>query len=148
MQTVTLSPMAKNGKNTAKIFLKLKNKKIQLFGVSYLAGVGDTRYSPVETFYKLLIKQGALVSLHDPYVSFWEEFDMDVSQDMYNLDSKTDIVIFSTGHKEYSRNDKLITHLNDQEKLFIYDTIGILNQNEISFLSQKHTVKVLGRGDI
>ena len=73
---------------------------------------------------------------------------MDVSQDMYNLDSETDIVIFSTGHKEYSRNDKLITHLNNQEKLFIYDTIGILNQNEISFLSQKHTVKVLGRGDI
>ena len=127
---------------------KLKNKKVQLFGVSYLAGVGDTRYSPVETFYKLLIKQGALVSLHDPYVSFWEEFDMDVSQDMYNLDNKTDIVIFSTGHKEYSGNDKLITHLNNQEKLFIYDTIGILNQNEISFLSKKHTVKVLGRGDI
>lgn len=126
----------------------LKNKKIHLYGVSYLAGVGDTRYSPVENFYKLLINQGALVSLHDPYVSFWEEFGIDVNQDMYKLDDKTNIVIFSTGHNEYSENDKLIAHINNLEKLFIYDTIGILNQNEIRFLSKKHTVKVLGRGDI
>ena len=127
---------------------KLKDKKVKLYGVSYLAGVGDTRYSPVETFYKLLINQGALVSLHDPYVSFWEEFGIDVNQDMYNFDEETSIVIFSTGHSEYIGNDKLISHLNNQEKLFIYDTIGILDENEINLLSKKHTVKVLGRGDI
>lgn len=127
---------------------KLKNKKVQLYGVSYLAGVGDTRYSPVETFYKLLIKEDALVSLHDPYVSFWEEFGINVSQDMYNLDAGTSIVIFSTGHQEYAGNDKLIKHLNNQENLFIFDTIGILNRDEINLLSEKHIVKVLGRGDI
>ena len=102
----------------------------------------------METFYKLLINQGALVSLHDPYVSFWEEFGIDVNQDMYNFDEETSIVIFSTGHSEYIGNDKLISHLNNQEKLFIYDTIGILDENEINLLSKKHTVKVLGRGDI
>ena len=127
---------------------KLKNKKVKLYGVSYLAGVGDTRYSPVETFYKLLVKEGALVSLHDPYVSFWEEFEINVSQDMYNFDAGTSIVIFSTGHQEYAGNDKLIKYLNNQKNLFIFDTIGVLNQDEINLLSEKHIVKVLGRGDI
>ena len=127
---------------------ELKDKKVQLFGVSYLAGVGDTRYSPVETFYKLLIKEGAHISLHDPYIKFWEELQIDVDQDIYDFDKETNIVVFSTGHSEYIGNDKLITHMNNQENLFIYDTIGVLNQDEINFLSKKHTVKVLGRGDI
>ena len=38
--------------------------------------------------------------------------------------------------------------LNNQENLFIFDTIGILNRDEINLLSEKHIVKVLGRGDI
>ena len=127
---------------------KLKDEKIKLYGVSYLGGVGDTRYSPVETFYKLLIKNGAVISLHDPYVSFWEELGIGINQDMYNFDKDTSIVIFSTGHSEYIGNDELITHLYNQENLFIYDTIGILDKNEINLLSKKHVVKVLGRGDI
>ena len=69
---------------------------MKLYGVSYLAGVGDTRYSPVETFYNLLIENGCIVSLHDPYVTFWEEVEAEVNQDLYNLDKDVDIIIFST----------------------------------------------------
>ena len=62
-----------------------------------------------------------MVSLHDPYVSFWEEFGINVSQDMYNLDAGTSIVIFSSGHQEYAGNDKLIKHLNNQ-KIYLSST--------------------------
>ena len=127
---------------------KLKGKKIQLYGVSYLAGVGDTRYTPVANFYKLLIEHESIVSLHDPYVSFWEEFNLNISQDFNCFDEETNIVIFTTGHAEYKNNKNLIANLNNQENLYIYDTIGILSEDEISFLSKKHVVKVLGRGDI
>ena len=48
----------------------LSNKKIGLLGVSYRGDVGDTRYSPVQSLYKLLSKIGAKIFLHDPYVNF------------------------------------------------------------------------------
>ena len=127
---------------------QLREKKVKLYGVSYLAGVGDTRYSPVETFYNLLIENGCIVSLHDPYVTFWEEVEAEVNQDLYNLDKDIDIIIFSTRHSEYMGNKELIKHLSNLENLFIYDTIGVLDQDEINLLSEMHTIKVLGRGDI
>ena len=36
----------------------------------------------------------------------------------------------------------------DLDEIFILDTIGILNDEEIKLLSAKHEVKVLGRGDL
>ena len=38
-------------------------------------------------------------------------------------------------------------HKNVQP-IFIFDTVGVLNKEQISFLSKKHTVSVLGRGDL
>jgi len=125
----------------------LKGKKVQLLGVSYLSGVGDTRYTPVEIFYKELIKNDCEVFLHDPYVSYWEELDLEVSQELENFED-IDIVIFSTGHTEYINNDDLIKKLSKLDNILIYDTIGVLSNNEIDFLSKKSVVKVLGRGDI
>jgi UDP-N-acetyl-D-glucosamine dehydrogenase len=124
---------------------------ISLLGVSYLADVGDTRYSPVEHFYKMLLKKSSNIKLFDPYINFWEEVDKTVSTtidftEMVNED--TDIIIFSTGHSLYKGNDKLISLLQSKNNLFIYDTIGVLNQDEIDILLEKHTVKVLGRGDL
>ena len=96
----------------------------------------------------LLIENGCIVSLHDPYVTFWEEVEAEVNQDLYNLDKDIDIIIFSTRHSEYMGNKELIKHLSNLENLFIYDTIGVLDQDEINLLSEMHTIKVLGRGDI
>jgi hypothetical protein len=42
----------------------------------------------------------------------------------------------------------LINKLLDQRSLFIYDTIGILTDDEIKTLKTKHIVKVIGRGDL
>jgi nucleotide sugar dehydrogenase len=125
----------------------LKGKKVQLLGVSYLSGVGDTRYSPVEIFYKNLIKNKCDVYLHDPYVSYWEELDLEVSQELGNFHG-IDIVIFTTGHSEYSDNKELIKNLCQLDNVIVYDTIGILNDKEIDMLSTTNIVKVLGRGDI
>tara|TARA_B100000780_G_C20922705_1_gene367645 strand:- start:313 stop:744 length:432 start_codon:yes stop_codon:yes gene_type:complete len=126
----------------------LKGKKVQLLGVSYLSGVGDTRHSPVEIFYNELVKSECVIYLHDPYVSYWEEIDINVSQDLDSLNQDIDIVIFTTGHSEYANNQKLIQNLARLDGLLIYDTIGILSDKEIDILQKNHTVKVLGRGDI
>ena len=127
----------------------LIGKKVQLLGVSYLSGVGDTRYTPVEIFYKELIKNQCEVYLHDPYVTYWEELGLQVDQSLDTLKNKDiDIVIFSTGHSEYTNNENLISQLSELDNLLIYDTIGVLTNREINILSKNHVVKVLGRGDI
>lgn len=127
----------------------LSGKKVLLLGVSYLNDVGDTRFTPVEGFYDQLELEGCEVSLHDPHVKYWEEKDLWVNQDLDELLKRNyDIISITTGHKDYRNNESLINKLMDQTTSFIYDTIGVLTNDEIQKLSKKHTVKVIGRGDL
>ncbi|GAA4882780.1 nucleotide sugar dehydrogenase [Flaviramulus aquimarinus] len=127
----------------------LSGKKALLLGVSYRSDVADTRYTPVEPFYDYLKSQGAEIALHDPYVDVWEEKSLTVSSDLENLLKEDfDIVAFCTNHSEYIDNKTLIQSISEKSNLFIFDTIGVLNQNEINLLKQNHLVKVVGRGDV
>ncbi len=127
----------------------LKGKQVLLLGVSYLNDVGDTRFTPVEGFYEQLKNAGCEITLHDPHVTYWEEKDVWVNQLLEEiLDQSYDFIIITTGHKNYRNNAALIAKLNQQAPCFIYDTIGVLTNEEIRSLSVKHTVKVIGRGDL
>jgi UDP-N-acetyl-D-glucosamine dehydrogenase len=127
----------------------LAGKKILLLGVSYLSDVGDTRYTPVEGFYDQLETEGSVISLHDPYVMYWEEKNIRVNQDLDELlKQEYDIIVVTTGHKEYRNNPELLKKIMQQPAAFIYDTIGVLSNDDIKMLSSKHTVKVIGRGDL
>lgn len=127
----------------------LQEKKVLLLGVSYLNDVGDTRYTPVEGFYDHLEIEGAIISLHDPHVLYWEEKDTWINQQLNELLAEQyDLIAITTGHKDYRNNPELINKLMSQAPTFIYDTIGVLTNEEIKILSTKHTVKVIGRGDL
>ena len=127
----------------------IAGKNVLMLGVSYRSNVGDTRYSPVEYMFNYLEKEGAVIETHDPYVSFWEEKERTVSQELDEVLSKPwDIVVISTGHVEYKENKHLMESLFALPITFILDTIGLFTEEEIRFLSTKHTVRVLGRGDI
>ena len=131
-----------------KHYHNLSNSKVLLLGVSYRGDVGDTRYSPVKKLYDYLTKAGSIISCHDPYVKLWEEQSLEIEQDlMHHLSNSPDIIIISTGHTLY-KNKKTINALHDLDSTFIYDTIGLLSADQIEFLRQKHTIKVLGRGDL
>jgi UDP-N-acetyl-D-glucosamine dehydrogenase len=49
----------------------LKDKKVQVIGVSYKPNVADTRETPAELVIKHLIEAGAKVTWHDPLVGKW-----------------------------------------------------------------------------
>ena len=102
------------------------NKKILLLGVSYRSDVGDTRYSPVEPFYLNCVDSKALVETHDPYVQYWEEINLKVSQNLdEKLDMSWDIIVFSTAHSEY-KNPKVISKISKMSNVKVLDTLGIL----------------------
>tara|TARA_A100001015_G_C14982713_1_gene710175 strand:- start:50 stop:1549 length:1500 start_codon:yes stop_codon:yes gene_type:complete len=129
--------------------IDLNGRKITFLGVSYRSNVADTRYSPVERFYNFCLKDKAKISLHDPYVSFWEELNLDINQDlMSTLNNDIEILIISTAHDEYKNSERFIQRLINKESMMIYDTVGSFSENEIKKLSKKHNIKVLGRGDL
>ena len=124
------------------------NKKILLLGVSYRSDVGDTRYSPVESFYLNCINNKAIVDTHDPYVQYWEEIDIKVSQDLNKkLDMYWDIIVFSAAHSEY-KNPQIITKISMMSNVKVLDTLGVLGEKDIKELNKNNKVKVLGRGDL
>ena len=128
--------------------INFKGKKILMLGVSYRGDVGDTRYSPVEQFYNYLSKVGAFITCHDPYIKYWNEQSLDIEQDLnLHLNNQLDIIIISTGHTIY-KTKKTIDTIFAISSTFIFDTIGLLTSNQINMLKQKHTIKVLGRGDL
>ena len=131
-----------------KQYLKLSSTAVLLLGVSYRGDVGDTRFSPVKKLYDYLSETKAIILCHDPYVKYWEEQSLEIEQDLMRLiGSSPDIVIISTGHTIY-KHKKTVNALLDLDPTFIYDTIGLLSNDQINMLKEKHTVKVLGRGDL
>jgi nucleotide sugar dehydrogenase len=131
-----------------KQYLKLSSTAVLLLGVSYRGDIGDTRFSPVKKLYDYLSETKAIISCHDPYVKYWEEQSLEIEQDLMHLiGSSPDIIIISTGHTIY-KHKKTVNALLDLDPTFIYDTIGLLSNDQINMLKEKHTVKVLGRGDL
>ncbi len=127
----------------------LEGKKVLLLGVSYLNDVGDTRYTPVEGFYEQLEMEGCEISLHDPHVKYWEEKDLWPNQQLDEVISHPyDIIVITTGHKDYRNNPALLEKIKQMPACCVYDTIGVLSNDEIRSLSEKHVVKVIGRGDL
>jgi nucleotide sugar dehydrogenase len=126
----------------------LNGAKVLLLGVSYRGDVGDTRFSPVESFYRHLFAAGAIITAHDPYVKNWTETGIQPTNNLSDaLNIQPDIVVISTGHKVYKTEETIETLLICQP-MWIYDTIGLLSSEQIIKLQEKHTVIVLGRGDL
>jgi nucleotide sugar dehydrogenase len=126
----------------------LSGKNVLLLGVSYRGDVGDTRFSPVEPFYRCLRSAGACLSVQDPYVDRWTETGEHPYTNLSDaLAIQPDIVIISAGHRIYQQQET-IAALLACKPIWVYDTIGLLSTEQIKELQTKHTVIILGRGDV
>ncbi|RQO67585.1 nucleotide sugar dehydrogenase [Pedobacter sp. KBW06] len=127
----------------------LKGKQILLLGLSYLSNVGDTRYSPVEVLYNRLQAEEAVLFIHDPYITFWEEKKVQVETDLLKLmDKDYDAIVFCTGHSIYSNNKDLDNWLAGLDNKVIYDSNLILSESQIKLYSKNNKLKIVGRGDL
>ena len=130
------------------VFGSLANKSVAFLGVSYRGDVGDTRFTPVEVLVNKVRKAGAVIKLHDPFVSYWQEQQCNVQSDLEEiLNPSPDLVVVSTGHSDYTKESTL-KKLMAIAPTKIYDTIGLFDKEQLLTLQSKHEVSVLGRGDI
>jgi len=123
----------------------LRNKKILLLGISYRQDVGDTRYSPSETFYTNAQDEGAILNVHDPLVEYWEEMKISIPKEMPNPDDH-DIIVFSVPHKYYQELD-LVNWISSNSNCLIFDANNVLIDSQINILSKMGiNLLSIGRG--
>ena len=126
----------------------LEGQTVLLLGASYRGDVGDTRFSPVESFYRYLASAGTTIRVHDPFVAEWPEIGLRPESSFTAATTPPpDIVVISAGHSIY-REESTISLLCAMTPLWIYDTVGLLAAPDIARLGEQHSVIVLGRGDL
>lgn len=127
----------------------LKDKKVLLLGVSYLNDVGDTRYTPVAPLFDQLLQAGADITLHDPFVPYWEERQLNVETDAGQvIINDYDVVAICTAHTEYQSDGPVHDFILGLKGKIIVDTWGILPTASLVNLSGDNQVIAIGRGDI
>jgi UDP-N-acetyl-D-glucosamine dehydrogenase len=86
----------------------LRNAKILILGVAFKPNIDDARNSPAERVIELLVREGAQVSYHDPYVPHFKVGGDIVLKDKLTFESlpltpetlaQTDCAVIVTGHK-------------------------------------------------
>jgi UDP-N-acetyl-D-glucosamine dehydrogenase len=75
----------------------VRGARIALLGVSYKPGVGDVRESPALKIIELLLKLGAEVVYHDPYVPALAAFELS-STPLEQALPGADLVLIVTAH--------------------------------------------------
>jgi nucleotide sugar dehydrogenase len=147
--------------------------RIALLGASYREDVGDTRYSGSEAIVRKLTEMGGEISVHDPYVRRWWEFE---KQDTYpapghswarffrnqeklvelrvedNLSDAlkgADAVVLAVRHQEYLNltPDEIVDMAGNP--VAVIDCFGILDDEKIHrYFELGCEVKGLGRGHV
>ena len=122
---------------------------IGLLGVAYGPGIGDTRFSPVEDFYNRLSTRFDNIKCQDPYVPLWAELNLEIEMSLEAfLANSFDILIVTTGHRDYLHNDAIYELIGRSSKeMIIIDTVGLLDLHKLpAHFSQNKNFYVLGVG--
>ena len=106
----------------------LNGKRLLIMGITYREDIGDTRFSPSETFARAAIKQGAEIEAYDPLVNNWPEVkDVKLFNELPDTDNY-DAILFSVAHKHFSKI-KLQSWIKNKKTL-IFDTNNVLSKDQ------------------
>jgi nucleotide sugar dehydrogenase len=147
--------------------------EVLILGASYREDVGDTRYSGSEIIVRRLTEMGAVISVHDPYVQNWWEFekqdvypdpeygkkrffhrqdklkDLKVEQDLSKAMSGVDTIVIAVRHSNYLDLSPDDVFKAVGKPFSIIDCFCILDDKSIiRYFELGCEVKGLGRGHI
>lgn len=137
-------PMHTVKRITALLNGSLENKKILICGISYRQDVGDTRNSPSEMLFKELDKGKAIITCHDPYLSYWEELKINLDNTLPDS-TEFDAIIFTVPHRQYKELD-LIEWLN--KETIVLDANLVIDDEKRSMLKEiGMNIETIGRAN-
>lgn len=137
MYNLTLDGIEKSGKI-------IQGSKIAILGWAFINDSDDTRNTPAEVYYNLLIQNGASVSVHDPYVL--EYGNIKIDQNLEKCIKGADVIAIFTGHKQYlDLKTGMIKRLTGLQHPVIVDGRNITDPDE--FIKDGFVYKGIGRGD-
>lgn len=99
----------------------ISSSTVLLLGVTYKPNIADQRESPSRPVATGLIKRGANVIFHDPFVSNWDLEDgdrLDRVEDLQDALQQADLVVMLQAHSDYN-----VAELEQSSKAFM-DTTG------------------------
>ncbi len=128
----------------------LHDKRILVLGVSYLAGVADTRATPTGLLVDLIQTEGGNVILCDPLVKRWEERpEQPIFPSIYAASGPFHAVVFAIPHPEFQGIDpeRLIQHAGGA--ISIVDAQHVISDLKVRQYQQLGCkVRAVGRGNI
>jgi UDP-N-acetyl-D-mannosaminuronic acid dehydrogenase len=122
----------------------LKGAKVAMLGWAFLSNSDDTRNTPSEPYRDLLLKEGALVSVHDPYVTEYPGVPI-VPFVEEALEGADAIVIFAGHHQYHTLDPKVLKNLSGKKHPVIIDGRNLVNPD--TFIREGFVYKGIGRGD-
>jgi nucleotide sugar dehydrogenase len=124
---------------------KIAGKRMLVCGVSYRSDVGDTRYSPTETFARSASAAGAELSFQDPLVGYWDEMQTKVAAELPNP-AGFDAIIFAVRHAEYRSLD--VGRWLGSSRPLVVDANGVLSATQRLTLAAAGCPAIsIGRGN-
>jgi UDP-N-acetyl-D-mannosaminuronic acid dehydrogenase len=122
----------------------LKGAKIALLGWSFLANSDDTRNTPSEPYRDLLLKEGAKVSVHDPYVAEYPGVPL-VPFVEEALEGADAVVIFAGHHQYRTLQAPVLKNLSGRKHPVIVDGRNMVDPD--AYIREGFVYKGIGRGD-
>ena len=127
-----------------RVGVPLKGAKVALLGWAFLANSDDTRNTPSEPYRDLLVKEGAIVSVHDPYVA--EYSGVPVVPFVEEALKDADAVVIFAGHHQYrTLNPKVLKQLSGNKHPVIIDGRNMIDPD--AYIRAGFVYKGIGRGD-
>ena len=122
----------------------LRGAKVALLGWAFLADSDDTRNTPSEPFRDACIREGAEVTVHDPYVAEYPAVPVVpfIEQALEGADA---IVIFAGHHQYRTLDPRVLKKLSGKKHPVIIDGRNMIDPD--AYIREGFVYKGIGRGD-
>ncbi|HLB72008.1 MAG TPA: nucleotide sugar dehydrogenase [Candidatus Methanoperedens sp.] len=143
MYNLTVDGLARSGRG-------IQEARVVILGWAFINNSDDTRNTPAEPYYDLLKKNGASITVHDPYVKEYNDIeinnDIEITQNLNEaVNGATAIAIF-TGHNQYlNLKAGKIKKSTGLQHPVIVDGRNVINPDD--FIREGFVYKGIGRGD-
>ncbi len=110
---------------------RLDGKKVALLGLAFKAEIDDIRESLSFKVRKALLRERALVTLHDPFVKDYK--DQAIEKDIYKAIEGADVIFIATNHKYYQHLDVRKIKRLVKKNTIICDVWNVFKTDKIVF---------------